>query len=343
MKKMFVLFLLCLLVCSVVVFAESDHEDNVEDHEDKTHEYEKESYEHDSKYDVDKAKDYLHKVDDARTDFEEDIVGCFYDTNLAKYIDEYYGNAKEHYEKDSFDESVYWSEKTIAKIDTVRESIRCEDFDLYEQKLHDLDFYLNDAHKDLCNIEKAKYYYEQAKEYSSKLEHKSEDFDVYEDKFYVAIENGYSSVICDEEDKSEDKYEENKKLEDDRIKLVKEGHSETNREYYYEDDDTTNQDIEELKRLIAEQGILDGETCSGCIYGDRCLDTGVRLLDGEDSVYCDFTGEIQNQKEEGVDCQNDFECATNSCSSGECIDLKAQIQENRNLIQRIIDFLVFWK
>ena len=64
-------------------------------------------------------------------------------------------------------------------------------------------------------------------------------------------------------------------------------------------------------------------TCSGCLQGERCIPYGIRL----DENYCDITGSFLDQKVAEASCQNDYECNSNVCSGGTCVDLKAELEK----------------
>jgi hypothetical protein len=80
-------------------------------------------------------------------------------------------------------------------------------------------------------------------------------------------------------------------------------------------------------------------TCSGCVSGDRCLPYGTRMKNAEKDVYCDISGEFKSQMPDNADCQNNYECISNYCSDRKCVNLQAQLQENRNILQEILDWL----
>ncbi len=87
--------------------------------------------------------------------------------------------------------------------------------------------------------------------------------------------------------------------------------------------------------------------CNGCVGGNgTCLQAGTRLLlesdafpTSGDAYYCDSDTKFKLQKKDGETCQNNFECTTNTCSDGVCINLQAQIKETRNILQQLIDWL----
>lgn len=78
------------------------------------------------------------------------------------------------------------------------------------------------------------------------------------------------------------------------------------------------------------------EECVGCKTENTCLSVGIRMIDNLSlPVYCDLTGQFLEQKDEGTSCQNDFECLSNSCLSGQCEDLAAQLEETRTMYEKI--------
>tara|TARA_Y100000310_G_scaffold90758_1_gene88051 strand:- start:495 stop:2399 length:1905 start_codon:yes stop_codon:yes gene_type:complete len=56
--------------------------------------------------------------------------------------------------------------------------------------------------------------------------------------------------------------------------------------------------------------------CDGCVVNGRCLPVGVR--DGGN--FCTTEGEFRPQKPANVRCDNSFECDSNLCTSGSCMD-----------------------
>ena len=84
---------------------------------------------------------------------------------------------------------------------------------------------------------------------------------------------------------------------------------------------TTGQVIDESSSDFCEGCIVPNEF--GTEYGGRCLDSGFRFsLNETNSFYCDIAGTIKSQKTEALAiCQNNFECGSNMCSSGKCVDV----------------------
>lgn len=77
----------------------------------------------------------------------------------------------------------------------------------------------------------------------------------------------------------------------------------------------------------------------GCKVGDKGVPTGFRLLNEGSSQYCDMDEQLHPQKALDESCQNNFECQSNQCSSGKCLDLNAKMEETQNLLQKILVWL----
>ncbi len=77
----------------------------------------------------------------------------------------------------------------------------------------------------------------------------------------------------------------------------------------------------------------------GCKVGDKGVPTGFRLLNEGSGQYCDIDEQLHPQKELEKSCQNNFECQSNQCSSGKCLDLDAKMEETQNLLQKILAWL----
>ena len=79
-------------------------------------------------------------------------------------------------------------------------------------------------------------------------------------------------------------------------------------------------------------------SCRGCIvptnfgskeYNGKCIASGARFWnDNNNSFYCAINGSIGAQKTEiAAKCQNDFECDSNLCSSGKCVDFNGIVEQ----------------
>jgi len=79
--------------------------------------------------------------------------------------------------------------------------------------------------------------------------------------------------------------------------------------------------------------------CNGCVSGDTCLPFGTRLIQGEDPVFCSISGELEQQKDKEVSCQNSYECKTNQCGDNVCLSLAEELRETRGLLERIFSWL----
>lgn len=71
--------------------------------------------------------------------------------------------------------------------------------------------------------------------------------------------------------------------------------------------------------------------CDGCLLDSTCVSFGFR----REEKYCDVSKNFYPQKKSGESCDNNFECATNTCSKGACIDLEKELKESMNVINKI--------
>ena len=84
--------------------------------------------------------------------------------------------------------------------------------------------------------------------------------------------------------------------------------------------------------------------CSGCFINDRCLPLGYRTELNGNNVYCHINDELEQQKtidSQGnwAKCQNNFECESNVCSSGECIEIAETIRKAKGFKSLVIKIL----
>ena len=103
----------------------------------------------------------------------------------------------------------------------------------------------------------------------------------------------------------------------------------------------SNEEEEEIKI----KKVNSKEICNGCNLENTCFDIGIRMLKYGTSSYCDINKEFNSQKEIGAMCQNNFECRTNTCSSGVCVDIVGEVRKNRSLLESITKWFnnLFWK
>ena len=89
-------------------------------------------------------------------------------------------------------------------------------------------------------------------------------------------------------------------------------------------------EMEEARRKAIEkesEEIDDIECDEGCLLNETCYPLGYR----KDGSYCSDTFEFVVQLEDDSVCDNNFECESNLCVSGECL--------SQGLIQKIVSWL----
>ena len=82
-------------------------------------------------------------------------------------------------------------------------------------------------------------------------------------------------------------------------------------DYDYEKD--TGEYKDGAEKDDAEDDIV---VCSGCLVNGTCFSFENRRA----GKYCSYDGVFVNQSGDGALCDNNFECESNVCVSGECID-----------------------
>ncbi|MCX6707028.1 MAG: hypothetical protein NT001_02700 [Candidatus Woesearchaeota archaeon] len=81
-------------------------------------------------------------------------------------------------------------------------------------------------------------------------------------------------------------------------------------------------------------------TCTnGCAADSRCLPFGTRLAQEEKLYYCDISQSFDAQKQENDACQNNYECISNQCSNGHCVDLEKELKETRSMLANVMEWL----
>lgn len=78
---------------------------------------------------------------------------------------------------------------------------------------------------------------------------------------------------------------------------------------------------------------------SGCKENGNCLPYGTRLIKSEETMYCSINGKLVFQQDTGEACQNNYECVSNQCSNGQCIDLIKEIEEAKNFLEEMVGWL----
>ncbi len=78
--------------------------------------------------------------------------------------------------------------------------------------------------------------------------------------------------------------------------------------------------------------------CNGCIVNSNCVSYGIRLKNGE-STYCEIDGTLKEQKAIDKVCENNYECLSNSCSNGKCVDFAQQLEETQGVLNKIVAWI----
>lgn len=79
------------------------------------------------------------------------------------------------------------------------------------------------------------------------------------------------------------------------------------------------------------------QECEGCLFGDGCVPATFRAEGNLSPIYCSSQGEIDYQKEAGSSCLEDYQCLTNRCISGGCVDLRDVLGiEEAGLLKRLV-------
>lgn len=98
------------------------------------------------------------------------------------------------------------------------------------------------------------------------------------------------------------------------------------------------EDVECGEADYEEEVVCNPGECFGCEFDGKCVPYGFRAKvnlyhdnPGSYNLYCDMSGFFKEQK--SVDssgnwamCQNNYECESNFCSSGECIEINQMIE-----------------
>jgi hypothetical protein len=75
--------------------------------------------------------------------------------------------------------------------------------------------------------------------------------------------------------------------------------------------------------------------CNGCKHDNNCLNIGYRIKISGVRKYC--SGNVfANQKPANASCTNNYQCQSNYCYNGNCIDIIEKLESQRNLLQRAI-------
>lgn len=73
--------------------------------------------------------------------------------------------------------------------------------------------------------------------------------------------------------------------------------------------------------VVLEETLDNSCSAGECSIDGNCVSYGYRFTDDSGgSSYCDVGGIVATQKDEAASCQNDYECLSNSCSNGQCVE-----------------------
>jgi hypothetical protein len=92
-------------------------------------------------------------------------------------------------------------------------------------------------------------------------------------------------------------------------------------------DKNKEKDIEILNEDDSGDDEIDLTCTNACPFDGKCYPFGYRI----ESEFCTDEGIFVNQKGEDLTCTNSFECESNLCIDGKCVD--------RGLFTKIVDWL----
>lgn len=155
-------------------------------------------------------------------------------------------------------------------------------------------------------------------------------------EFEKYLEKYKGSTLLDEGIQSDEKYLD---VESESISLAEETQFDEKElkvggQYQYPIDDNE-------KFFIIE----NNQVCNGCQDSDICFNFGIRKLDEYgNELFCDTDKTFDFQKTTGMTCQNNFECKSNSCSSGRCTDIVKMLEKQESLLESILNWFnkIFW-
>lgn len=100
---------------------------------------------------------------------------------------------------------------------------------------------------------------------------------------------------------------------------------------------------EDDKRVVDQPAEIprpEPRACNdGCTFDGKCMGASSRFIAGGKPAYCGLELEIKAQEPVGYFCQNNFECLSNACSNGTCVDLQKEIQETKGILQQVLGWL----
>jgi hypothetical protein len=75
------------------------------------------------------------------------------------------------------------------------------------------------------------------------------------------------------------------------------------------------------------------------VENNECNAIGIREYKNDNNYYCNKDFKLILQKSDNSICQNDFECISNSCSSGKCDNIIKNIEEQKGILESILNWL----
>lgn len=92
--------------------------------------------------------------------------------------------------------------------------------------------------------------------------------------------------------------------------------------------------------------------CDGCDADNKCIPIGTRSVENQIAGFCDVDKVFKSQKQNTDACQNNYECASNTCSNSVCksgdenaeriASLEKELKAQRTILQKILDFFTSW-
>ncbi|MFH1636790.1 MAG: putative metal-binding motif-containing protein [Candidatus Woesearchaeota archaeon] len=83
--------------------------------------------------------------------------------------------------------------------------------------------------------------------------------------------------------------------------------------------------------VISCKPITPDTSCNGCTHQGSCVFFGFR----EQNNYCDVNKKFSPQKNDSTVCSNNYECKSNVCSEGMCVNLQEEIAKSVSLLKKI--------
>ncbi|OYT35124.1 MAG: hypothetical protein B6U87_00915 [Candidatus Aenigmarchaeota archaeon ex4484_52] len=90
-----------------------------------------------------------------------------------------------------------------------------------------------------------------------------------------------------------------------------------------------------MPKKPAKHSELDLTCKNSCQYKNKCIPFGTRVE--ETQTYCSIEEELESQKQIDAKCQNNYECISNACISGKCMDVEAQLSFLKKLWCKVIN------